>query len=207
MFVLTLVLITCVSALHLATAERVRRNADLLLQRAVMEVAGLPVPARPAEVAAWFGQSVAAEPAGSTTSFRVRDGASDKTLAWAFVCGGRGLWGPITAVVGVTPDRRAFRELRILDQNETPGLGARIAEAWFMRQTQGKSGPLTLVPEGTRSQAPTEIDAITGATVSSAAVRDMLNGVWRDQGMGSAGQQAGRAAGETAPVREESHGS
>ncbi len=192
MCALTLALIACVSALYLATADRVRRNADLLLQRAVMEVAGVPAPARPAEVAAWFERCVEAEPAGSRTSFRVRDGASGETLALAFVCTGRGLWGPITAVAGVAPDRRAFREFRILEQNETPGLGARIAEAWFMGQTLGKRGPLTLVPEGARSQAPTEIDAITGATVSSTAVRDMLNGVWREQCAGNAVRQAGR---------------
>jgi Na+-transporting NADH:ubiquinone oxidoreductase subunit C len=189
MFALTLVLITSVSALYLATAERVRRNADLFLQRAVMEVAGVPVPEQAAEVAAWFLQEVEAEPAGAPTRFRVRDAASGATRAWAFTCRGRGLWGTITAVVGLSPDRSTFREFRILDQNETPGLGARIAEAWFMRQTAGKSGPFMLVPEGRRSVSPTEIDGITGATVSSVAVRDMLNGILRDQGLVKEGEQ------------------
>jgi len=175
MVVLSLVSITSVSALHLATAQRVNRNADLYLQRAVMEVADVTVPADAAAVSRWFAESVEAEPAGAPTRFRVRDAVTRDTVALAFKCRGRGLWGTITAVVGMAPDGRTFRQLRILDQNETPGLGARIGEPWFMRQTAGKRGPLKLVPEGTRSAQPNEIDAVTGATISSAAVRDMLN--------------------------------
>lgn len=180
MFVLSLVLGTCVAALSLATAERVRRNASLFLQRAVMEVAGVPVPKDPAAVEAWFLRSVDAEPAGAPVRFRVRAAETGAVRAVAFTCQGRGLWGAITAVVGMDPVTRTFREIRFLDQNETPGLGARIGEAWFMRQIEGKTGPFVLVPEGTRSAAPTAIDAITGATITSAAVRDMLNGVLRD---------------------------
>ena len=184
MFVLTLVVITCVSALQLATAERVSRNAALYLQRAVMEVAGVPVPDDPAAVASWFQSSVEAEPAAAPTRFSVRDLGTGALRAQVFTCQGRGLWGLITAVVGVDPATRAFRQIRFLDQNETPGLGARITEAWFMRQIEGKTGPFILKPEGTRSAAPTEIDGITGATITSAAVRDMLNGVVREAGEG-----------------------
>ena len=44
MGLLSLVSISGVAALHLATAERVARNADLFLQRAVLEAAGVAVP-------------------------------------------------------------------------------------------------------------------------------------------------------------------
>jgi Na+-transporting NADH:ubiquinone oxidoreductase subunit C len=178
---ITLVLIACVSALHLRTRERVARNASLFLQRAVMEVAGGPAAARPAEVAAWFERSVEADPAGSASRFRVFDPQTRETRAWALVRTGRGLWGPITAVIGLSPDRQTFREIRVIDQSETPGLGARITEPWFTAQTAGKSGPFTLVPEGRKSASPAEIDGITGATISASAVRDMLNGVRRDE--------------------------
>ncbi len=176
MFGLTLVVITCVSALQLATAERVNRNAALFLQRAVMEVSGVPVPEDPAAVGAWFRQSVDAEPASAPIRFRVRDAATGAVSATVYTRQGRGLWGLITAVVGLDPAKGTFRQIRFLDQNETPGLGARITEAWFMGQIEGKTGPFVLKPEGTRSSAPTEIDGITGATITSAAVRDMLNG-------------------------------
>lgn len=177
MFGLTLVVIACVSALQLATAERVNRNAALFLQRAVMEVAGVPVPKDPVAVGDWFRQAVDAEPAAAPTRFRVRDAETGAVRAMVYTRQGRGLWGLITAVVGIDPAKRTFRQIRFLDQNETPGLGARITEAWFMGQIEGKTGPFVLKPEGTRSSAPTEIDGLTGATITSAAVRDMLNGV------------------------------
>lgn len=179
MAALSVVLITCVAALSLATAERVARNADLFLQQAVMEVAGQPVPADPAAVAAWYAGAVTEDPA-TPGRFLVRDAPGGAVRTVVYRRQARGLWGLITAVVGVNPATGAFRQLRILDQNETPGLGARITEPWFLAQSDGRRGPFRLVPEGTRSTRTDELDAITGATVTSAAIRDMLNGVVRD---------------------------
>jgi len=180
MFVLSLVLITCVSALHLATAKRVARNADLFLQRAILAVAGMPVPDAPADVAELFRSTVSANPDGGADCFQVRAPGTGALRAVVFRRQARGLWGAIHAVVGVDPAERTFLEIRVLEHNETPGLGARIEEPWFLRQTAGKSGPFVLKPEGTRSAAPTEIDAITGATITSGAIRDLLNGVRRE---------------------------
>jgi len=92
-----------------------------------------------------------------------------------FVRSGAGLWGQITAVVGVDARLASVKGFFILDQNETPGLGARISEPWFRLQIRGKRAPVRLVPERTRSDDPHAIDAITGATITSAAVRDILN--------------------------------
>jgi len=179
MAALSAVLITCVAALSLATAERVERNANLFLQQAVMEVAGQTVPADPAAVAAWYAGAVTEDPA-APGRFLVRDAPGGAVRTVVYRRQARGLWGLITAVVGVNPATGAFRQLRILDQNETPGLGARITEPWFLAQSDGRRGPFRLVPEGTRSTRTDELDAITGATVTSAAIRDMLNGVVRD---------------------------
>ena len=179
MALLSAVLITCVAALSLATAERVERNADLFLQQAVMAVAGQIVPSDPAAVAAWYAGAVTEDPA-APGRFLVRDAPGGAVRTVVYRRQARGLWGLITAVVGVNPATGAFRQLRILDQNETPGLGARITEPWFLAQSDGRRGPFRLVPEGTRSTRTDELDAITGATVTSAAIRDMLNGVVRD---------------------------
>ena len=144
-----------------------------------MEVAGQAVPADPAAVAAWYAGAVTEEPAASGR-FLVRDAPGGAVRTVVYRRQARGLWGLITAVVGVNPATGAFRQLRILDQNETPVLGARITEPWFLAQSDGRRGPFRLVPEGTRSTRPDELDAITGATVTSAAIRDMLNDVARD---------------------------
>lgn len=180
MGLLTLILISSVSALHLATAERVQRNAELFLRRAVLEAAGLTPPASAAEVHALFQQRVTPAPDGAPYRFLVRAPDDGDGGVLVFKRSGRGLWGLIDAVVAFRPATGTFGQLRLLAHNETPGLGARIEEPWFQRQTEGKTGPFVLKPEGSRSSAPTEIDAITGATITSSAVRDMLNAVARD---------------------------
>ncbi len=180
MGVLSFVLITAVSALHLTTAERVGRNANLFLQRAVLDAAGVQTPSGPADAAALFQSLVTAEPAGNPVRFVVRQTAGGDRLAMVYRRSGRGLWGTISAVIATDPATGAFGQIRFLEHNETPGLGARIEEPWFQQQIEGKTGPFVLKPEGTRSAAPTEIDAITGATISSSAVRDMLNAVVRE---------------------------
>lgn len=87
---------------------------------------------------------------------------------------GAGLWGPISLLVGFTESLDELTGIGIFSQNETPGLGARIEEEWYRMQFVGKRGPFVLVDEG-MADAPDEIDAITGATRTSLAMRDIIN--------------------------------
>jgi Na+-transporting NADH:ubiquinone oxidoreductase subunit C len=182
MFSITFVCISAVSLLYLSTQDLVRRNQSLYLRRAVMDVTGaegayaLP----PDDVARWYEQHVAEQnvalPAGgSMPVFVISDPKSRAPLGYAVRRIGNGLWGKIEAMVGLDGTMKALTGVSFIGQNETPGLGARITEDWFRRQFKGKTGPFTLVPENTRSTSPLEMDAITGASVTSAGVRDMLN--------------------------------
>ena len=45
---------------------------------------------------------------------------------------GRGLWGPIKGVITLNQDLETLESLRILSQEETPGLGSRITEEAFL---------------------------------------------------------------------------
>lgn len=80
--------------------------------------------------------------------------------------------GFIRIIVGIDPDG-VIKGVRILEHQETPGLGAKISEVkpgekdpWFLRQFAGKRGQAVAVKRG--------IDAITGATITSAAVADAI---------------------------------
>ena len=84
-----------------------------------------------------------------------------------------GYGGPIRMLVGVTTDG-TLRTMKILSAaNETPGLGAKVAEPAFQGQFTGLKAGITLV----KGQAPTgnQIQAVTGATISSRAVLDGVN--------------------------------
>jgi electron transport complex protein RnfG len=77
---------------------------------------------------------------------------------------GRGYGGTITLLVGVTIDGRV-KKVRVLSHSETPGLGARIAEEDFLSQFENRTVDKVLLRrEGG------EIDAVSGATISSRGV-------------------------------------
>lgn len=99
---------------------------------------------------------------------------------------GKGLWGTMRALVALTPDFTTMKGLAIYEQMETPGLGARIGETWFLQQfnnipivkTDAPEGDrvvsLELIPEGQKASSPTQIQQVTGATITSSSVTRML---------------------------------
>jgi len=80
----------------------------------------------------------------------------------AFTTSGKGYSSTIETMVGMTKDG-TITAIKILSQNETPGLGAGIVEPAFSGQFAKKN-----------IQALTQVQAITGATISSRAVIDSV---------------------------------
>jgi Na+-translocating ferredoxin:NAD+ oxidoreductase RnfG subunit len=74
----------------------------------------------------------------------------------------QGYGGPISMLVGVGSSGEVTG-VKILSQRETPGLGANIVKVLFLQQFIGKTVKDPLEPKQ-------DIDAITGATISTKAV-------------------------------------
>ncbi|NQT92086.1 MAG: FMN-binding protein [Lentisphaerae bacterium] len=181
MFAVTCVFISAVSALHIVTRDAVARNETLFLKRAVLEAAGLALPASLTGIESLYKAAVQPIPREDAPAhYRIREPVSGRPNGYVLLRRGAGLWGTITATVGLNRELDVLTGVSFVEHNETPGLGARVEEPWYKAQFRNKSGPFRLVPEGTRSAAPTDIDAITGATITSAAVRDILNAALRD---------------------------
>lgn len=93
----------------------------------------------------------------------------------AFKISGSGFQGPIQGIISLKPDLQTIVGLEILSQQETPGLGARITEDWFLNQFNDKVlKPRIEVVKG-GSSADNEVDAITGATRTSKSVQGIIN--------------------------------
>jgi electron transport complex protein RnfG len=97
---------------------------------------------------------------------------------------GNGFQGKISIMLGLTPDFKEITGIKILEQIETPGLGTKIVEDqtdkqdpfWFTNQfKQIKTEPEITVVKNIKPTKATEIQAITGATISSNAVATILN--------------------------------
>ena len=96
------------------------------------------------------------------TKYRGLD-ADGNTVGIAFAVDGNGFGGNIRMMVGLDPVTRKLTKVKVLDHLETPGLGARITEQAFLHQFENKSLDDAFT-------AKNDVDAITGATVSSQAV-------------------------------------
>jgi Na+-transporting NADH:ubiquinone oxidoreductase subunit C len=174
MAVATIIAVSAVSAVHLGTRERIRRNQSLFTQRAVLKAAGLTVHADDAATDAIFKDRVSERKvAGGRSHYVVSAPGSGRPIACVLLVRGAGLWGPIEAAVGFGPHLEKLTGVEFIAQNETPGLGGRITEEKFKRQFVGRSGPFALSGRGTGKEQ--EFDAVSGATITSRAVRDILN--------------------------------
>ena len=96
---------------------------------------------------------------------------------------GNGLWGPIWGYIALADDSFSTVVGAVFDhQGETPGLGAEIATDKFAKQFIGKRMelyPIKLTKNADKDN-PYQVDAISGGTMTSNGVSDMLEKAWND---------------------------
>jgi electron transport complex protein RnfG len=104
----------------------------------------------------------------------------NQLLGVVFEAKERGYADLISAMYAYSPDKKTITGFQVVEAKETPGLGSRIAsDADFLANfkaldaTQPEKNPIKAVKHGTKKN-PWEIDAISGATISSRAVGRML---------------------------------
>lgn len=184
MFVVTLVFTSMVSGVKYFSDERIQRNESLKLQKVILEVLGIGVPAYSGDkdVVDVFKSRVRTMTMKDRVVYVGYEPDGRTVTGYAFQVGGSGFWGPITGMVAVDSTVAKVVGIAFVKHSETPGLGARMTEPWFRKQFVGL--PLEihepgekvfyLKPEGA-GKAPYELDAITGATGTSRALETFLN--------------------------------
>ncbi|MFC2079853.1 NADH:ubiquinone reductase (Na(+)-transporting) subunit C [Bacteroidota bacterium] len=96
---------------------------------------------------------------------------------------GKGLWGPIWGYISFEPDMNTIYGAIFDHQGETPGLGAEINTDWFEGKFKGKqifdaSGnfvSVEVIKGGTPDSNLHGVDAISGGTITSVGLSDMLS--------------------------------
>lgn len=104
----------------------------------------------------------------------------DGVVKYVLPVTGRGLWDALWGYISVDEDKQHVYGTYFSHKGETAGLGARIAERWFQLQFNGKpimdaegNIALTVVKQGSAQQE-TEVDGVTGATLTSKGVGAMV---------------------------------
>ena len=101
---------------------------------------------------------------------------TDECVGWSFKANGDGFSGKLELVVAVDKDFEKIAGFDVLTSSETPGFGDQIKLSYFRSQFAGAPvDELTLVKTGDPAKIDSEIVAITGASVSSEAVVNILN--------------------------------
>lgn len=95
---------------------------------------------------------------------------------------GKGLWGGIGGYLALDEDKNTIYGVNFNHESETPGLGAKIVEMPFREQFEGKhirnaAGEVVSVAvlkAGKHAEGQEQVDAISGATITSSGVSTML---------------------------------
>lgn len=142
----------------------------------------LEVPFEPhasaAELIDLFERHVRREEVGPLVVYRLIGDDADAG-AVALEVGGPGAWGPVHGFIALEGDWDTVRGITFHDHQETPGLGGEISAEPFRRQFRGKRlfddegrPAIRVVRDG--ADTPTEVDAISGATITCDRVETML---------------------------------
>lgn len=151
------------------TMAMVERNAELAYKASILKAFNLDTAG--SSIDEVFENIITSEEIDGKTFYRDVDG----NVAFRF--DGPGLWGPIAGILALRPDLMSIEGMTILEQQETPGLGGRIAEEWFQTQFRGVEvdPQLVILPSSRTASNPNEVDGITGASMTGEFLTDMLN--------------------------------
>jgi Na+-transporting NADH:ubiquinone oxidoreductase subunit C len=150
------------------TTPLIEANKVRTLRESILDA--LSIPYQEGNVEERFSENVTEKKLDGHRVYFSREGSV------AFEIEGSGVWGPIEGVLSLDRDFKTIKKLVIIHQEETPGLGGRISEREFLDKFEGTSilPKIELVPHG-RVQHDNQVEAITGATMSSNALQAILN--------------------------------
>lgn len=102
-----------------------------------------------------------------------------ETAAYIFTESAKGYGGDVSVMTAVKPDG-TVAGVAILDvSGETPGLGQNAAKESFYSQYAGLKKGVSLLKNGAKAEN-NEVDAVTGATITSTAVTRAVNAALDD---------------------------
>jgi Na+-transporting NADH:ubiquinone oxidoreductase subunit C len=176
MFIVTACFSTVLMGFSRVTRDRVRANEQIMFERAVLEAfPEINVPPS-AQIHALFNELFEqSDDAAGAYAYR----KAGQIAGYAVPGEGKGFWAPIRGIVGVSKDLTTILGISFYDQNETPGLGARITEPDFRAQFEGLTVGKIEKPIGIRppsvSPADNEVHAISGATQTCVRLEGLIN--------------------------------
>jgi Na+-transporting NADH:ubiquinone oxidoreductase subunit NqrC len=186
MFIVTFVFISGLTVVNLFTQDTIKINEEVRLQKSILKAAGMEsIPQSPQKIQAMFDDTnlepeELSEPDEEGPIFvngYYEVNVKEQSI-YVFRVVGPGLWGEIELLIGFEGDGETMTGLEVYQQNETPGLGARITEESFKSQFENKEIPdrdFDYVSEDAEDTAPYEFNGLTGASTTIKFLRRIIN--------------------------------
>jgi Na+-transporting NADH:ubiquinone oxidoreductase subunit C len=184
MIVICVVFGTGVSVVHNATQDMLEKNKRFHRNRIICRAFLLPVSG---DTAKDYAEAI-------SKHIRIKSITEDNRIrnvywridlenpAIGYDFSGMGFWDRIDGIIVLTQDLEKIINIQFFDQKETPGLGARIEEKWFTDQFKGVPiawekdvSDRVIIGRATGAKPKNQVDAITGATQTSMALKRFLN--------------------------------
>ena len=168
---------------HGATEPRILAHKAEMLQAAVGEV--LQGPTTTTVLYRVDGALVRELPEGAVArdvpTVHAGFDADGRLMGFAIAHGKPGFQDQVKVIFGYDPAGGRLLGMKVLESRETPGLGDKIEkDSAFVSQFGTRLAPLRGVKKGAGSGDAHEVDMITGATISSRTVIDIVNAAIAD---------------------------
>jgi electron transport complex protein RnfG len=164
-----------------ATREQIRENRRGAVRDAVAQVLG-----EPAKIVSFTvgekGLEPEVEPNYEVDTERLdrvfagyADAEGTQLIGFAIAYQRTGFQDAIRLIFGYDPRTRQVLGVKVLEHKETPGLGDKIEQEPFLGPMRGQVLDLVAVKPGKGSGGASEVDTVTGATISSGWVIKIIN--------------------------------
>ena len=100
--------------------------------------------------------------------------AAGEVVGYVFETSGKGYGGAVNVMTGMTKDGE-ITAVTLVSHSETPGLGAKAGNDAFISQYQGAAPEGGFAVTKTAPTADNQVQAVTGATITSKAVTSAVN--------------------------------
>lgn len=166
-------------------AEAEKRFNEHIIEQVILDVKGQPysgsVKAFDIDLKKELEKAKSAD--ATTQLFPLFVGKKQADTFYIIPVRGKGLWGPIWGYVALTGDMNTIYGVSFGHEKETPGLGAEINTPAFAEQFAGKKlfddkgnyVSVKVIKGGAAPANPHAVDAVSGATITSDGVSEMLN--------------------------------
>ena len=166
--VLGILLSAVIFAVNSFTAPRIAKNDELTMKRSILDAHAIRY--QESELETVFDRDIGVAKRGEKTYYELKNGDI------AFEFSGSGLWGPIHGVISLGKDLQTIKRIIIIHQEETAGLGGRLAERKYLSGFENKKFMPTIeILNRRRAEKDNEVDGISGATLTSKAFEKIAN--------------------------------